>query len=113
MWIGGNGYPVQFRVDGKAQGQATTTTIRYSRFNDPKIRVSAPEPGQRELDPPTRMREPMTVAKVARGIDTLFASPDYSTDPCPRIHANLANLNTGGDRALVDEEVRRLRRLCQ
>lgn len=60
-----------------------------------------------------RMREPMTVAKVARGIGTLFAGPDYTTDPCPRIRGNLANLNTGGDRALVDEEVRRLRRLCQ
>ncbi len=42
MWIGGNGYPAQIKVDGKAQGQDTTTTIRYSRFNDLKIKVSAP-----------------------------------------------------------------------
>jgi outer membrane lipoprotein-sorting protein len=42
MWIGGNGYPIQIQVDGKAQGQASTTLIRYSRFNDPTIRVSAP-----------------------------------------------------------------------
>ncbi|GAA4855271.1 hypothetical protein [Luteimonas vadosa] len=42
MWIGGNGYPVQIQVDGKANGQASTTVIRYSRFNDPAIKVSAP-----------------------------------------------------------------------
>lgn len=42
MWIAGNGYPAQVKVDGKTQGQATTTTIRYSRFNDPTIKVSAP-----------------------------------------------------------------------
>lgn len=43
MWIGGNGYPLQIRVDGKLQGQASTTTIRYSRFNDPTIRVDPPK----------------------------------------------------------------------
>lgn len=42
MWISGDGYPAQVKVEGKAQGQATTTTIRYSRFNDPTIKVSAP-----------------------------------------------------------------------
>lgn len=59
------------------------------------------------------MREPMSVARVASGIGKLFGGPDYTTNPCPQIRANLANLNTGGDRALVDEEVRRLKRLCQ
>lgn len=43
MWIGGNGYPVQIVVNGKAMGRASTTTIRYSRFNDPTIRVEPPQ----------------------------------------------------------------------
>lgn len=42
MWIGGNGYPLQIVVNGKAMGRASTTTIRYSRFNDPTIRVEPP-----------------------------------------------------------------------
>ena len=41
LWIGANGYPLQIQVDGKSMGKATTTTIRYSRFNDPTIRIDA------------------------------------------------------------------------
>ena len=43
MWIGGNGYPLQITVDGRAGGTHTTTTLRYSRFNDPAIRVEPPK----------------------------------------------------------------------
>lgn len=43
MWIGGNGYPLQIVVTGRAMGRASTTTIRYSRFNDPTIRVDPPQ----------------------------------------------------------------------
>ncbi|MCA1714730.1 MAG: hypothetical protein LC715_06365 [Gammaproteobacteria bacterium] len=43
MWIGGNGYPLQIQVDGKAAGQTGTTTLRYSRFNDPTIRIELPK----------------------------------------------------------------------
>lgn len=42
LWIGADGYPLQIQVDGKAMGHATTTTIRYSRFNDPTIRIEPP-----------------------------------------------------------------------
>lgn len=42
MWIGGNGYPLQITVDGRAGG-TQTTTLRYSRFNDPTIRVEPPK----------------------------------------------------------------------
>ena len=38
MWIGGNNYPLQIRVDGKDG----VVTMHYSRFNDPTIRVQAP-----------------------------------------------------------------------
>jgi hypothetical protein len=41
LWIGADGYPLQIQVNGKALGKATTTTIRYSRFNDPTIRIDA------------------------------------------------------------------------
>lgn len=41
-WIGANGYPLQIKVSGKAMGKASTTTIHYSRFNDPTIRIDAP-----------------------------------------------------------------------
>ncbi|MDH5821755.1 hypothetical protein QFW77_01930 [Luteimonas sp. RD2P54] len=41
LWIGGDGYPLQMQVAGDAaQG---TTTIRYSRFDDPSIRIEAPQ----------------------------------------------------------------------
>lgn len=42
LWIGANGYPLQIQVNGKAMGKSTTTTIHYSRFNDPTLRVQAP-----------------------------------------------------------------------
>ena len=42
LWIGANGYPLQIQVDGHALGKATTTTIRYTRFNAPSIRIEAP-----------------------------------------------------------------------
>jgi hypothetical protein len=43
MWIGSNGYPLQIRVDGNLNGQTSTTTIRYSRINDPTIRIDPPQ----------------------------------------------------------------------
>lgn len=43
MWIGGNGLPVQIRASSTTQGQAAETTIRYSRFNDPTLRVDPPQ----------------------------------------------------------------------
>ena len=42
MWIGGDGYPLQIEVSGKTRGKPVTTTIRYSRFNDPTLRIAAP-----------------------------------------------------------------------
>lgn len=43
MWIGDDDLPLQIRVSGSAQGQATTTTIRYSRFNDPSLTIDPPQ----------------------------------------------------------------------
>ena len=43
MWVGGDGYPLQIKVDSKVQGQPVSTMIRYSRFNDPTIRVAPPK----------------------------------------------------------------------
>lgn len=43
MWVGSDGYPLQIRVDSNAQGKPVTTTIRYSRFNDPTIKVEPPQ----------------------------------------------------------------------
>ena len=36
LWIGASGYPLQIHVEGKNQA-----TIRYSRFNDPSLRIDA------------------------------------------------------------------------
>ena len=41
--IGGNGYPLQIRVDSTAGGTPASTTIRYSRFNDPTLRIGVPK----------------------------------------------------------------------
>jgi hypothetical protein len=43
LWIGDDGYPVQVAVSGQAGGQSTQTMIRYSRFNDPTIRIDPPQ----------------------------------------------------------------------
>ena len=43
MWIGGDDLPLQIRVSGSAQGHTTTTTIRYSRFNDPSLKIDPPQ----------------------------------------------------------------------
>ncbi|MCY7354667.1 MAG: hypothetical protein LH470_06250 [Lysobacter sp.] len=43
MWIGGNGYPLQIKVDSKVLDKVVGTTIRYSRFNDPTIRINPPK----------------------------------------------------------------------
>lgn len=42
MWVGGDGYPLQIRSESRSGDKATIATIRYSRFNDPTIRVEAP-----------------------------------------------------------------------
>lgn len=43
LWIGADGYPRQILATGQGQaGETVTTTIRYSRFNDPDIRIEAP-----------------------------------------------------------------------
>jgi hypothetical protein len=42
LWIGSDDLPLQVRVAGVAQGHAHTTTIRYSRFDDPAIEVQPP-----------------------------------------------------------------------
>jgi hypothetical protein len=43
LWVDGAGYPLKIEVTGDAGGTATRTTIRYSRFNDPAIRVEPPQ----------------------------------------------------------------------
>lgn len=43
MWIGAGGWPLKIDVDGKSGGKAFSASIRYSRFNDPTIRIEAPQ----------------------------------------------------------------------
>lgn len=43
IWVGADGYPLQVRAGGNANGQPVTTTIRYSRFNDPALAIDKPE----------------------------------------------------------------------
>jgi hypothetical protein len=43
IWVGADGYPLRIEVSGDDGGQATRTTIRYSRFNDPSIRIDPPQ----------------------------------------------------------------------
>ncbi|TKS53016.1 hypothetical protein E4582_12485 [Luteimonas yindakuii] len=68
----------------------------------------------REAAPDGRfaMRDPVSVADVARGIGQLFGGPGYTTDPCPRVRRNIGALGSGGNSELLDEELRRLRTLC-
>jgi hypothetical protein len=43
LWIDGDGLPLQVRVSDRVQGRATVATIRYSRYDDPSIRVEPPQ----------------------------------------------------------------------
>lgn len=43
LWLGGNGLPLQAVVRSEAQGRPMTTTIRYSRFDDPTLKVEPPQ----------------------------------------------------------------------
>ncbi len=43
MWVGADGYPLKIEVKGTPNGQVARTTIRYSRFNDPTIKVEPPQ----------------------------------------------------------------------
>ncbi|HVI58612.1 MAG TPA: hypothetical protein VM619_07010 [Luteimonas sp.] len=42
VWIDGDGLPMQVRVNDRSQGRDTVATIRYTRFDDPSIRIEAP-----------------------------------------------------------------------
>lgn len=43
LWVGADGYPLKIEVSERDGGQLARTTIRYSRFNDPTIRVEPPQ----------------------------------------------------------------------
>lgn len=43
LWIGPEGLPVQLSTSSLYQGKDIATTIRYSRFNDPTIRIDPPQ----------------------------------------------------------------------
>ncbi len=42
MWVGADGYPHRIEATAQMQGKPVTTTLRYSRFNDPTIKIAAP-----------------------------------------------------------------------
>ena len=44
-WIGDNGLPVQLLHKGESQGKPYSMTLRYSRFDDPTIKIDAPSAG--------------------------------------------------------------------
>jgi len=43
LWIGLDDLPLKMQVASEAQGKQVTTTIRYSRINDPSIRIDVPK----------------------------------------------------------------------
>lgn len=42
MWIDAEGLPLQLQQHGQSQGSPYTMTLRYSRFDDPSIVITAP-----------------------------------------------------------------------
>lgn len=43
IWVGDEGLPVQIQVSNEVQGQTAQTTIRYSRYNDPTLKIDPPQ----------------------------------------------------------------------
>lgn len=42
FWVAGNGYPVQAVNSAEVGGKTYTSTLKYSRYNDPAIKIEAP-----------------------------------------------------------------------
>ncbi|MGO4261730.1 hypothetical protein [Lysobacter sp. TAB13] len=42
FWVAANGYPVQAVNVAEVSGKTYTSTLKYSRFNDPSIKIEAP-----------------------------------------------------------------------
>ena len=43
LWVGSNGYPLRIVSSTRIQGKPMVTTIVYSRYNDPALRVDVPK----------------------------------------------------------------------
>lgn len=43
MWINGDNLPVRIQVDNLVKGSNRSTTINYSRFDDPSLRIDPPQ----------------------------------------------------------------------
>ncbi|HVR80923.1 MAG TPA: hypothetical protein VHF02_02360 [Luteimonas sp.] len=43
MWINDDNLPIRMQVDSVLQGKSVTSTIRYSRFDDPSITIDPPQ----------------------------------------------------------------------
>ena len=43
MWIGDDGLPLQIQHTGSANGKTVDMTIRYTRYNDPSIKIDPPQ----------------------------------------------------------------------
>ena len=43
LWIGADGMPLQMRMNTDMKGKPVTTTMRYSRINDPTLSIDAPK----------------------------------------------------------------------
>ena len=59
-----------------------------------------------------RMRPPPSIHGALLKIGAMAGGPGYTPDPCPRIADNINALSQGGDSPLLQEELRRKRRLC-
>ncbi|NZA27824.1 hypothetical protein H0E84_15710 [Luteimonas sp. SJ-92] len=79
-------------------------------FRRDPLRPAAPQARAPER---FRMTPPPSPAQVLESIGQMVNGPGYEADPCPRVRRNLAGLAPGGDSELLQEEIRRLRRLCQ
>jgi hypothetical protein len=97
-----------FIDQGKRWAEAQARGDGFGR--DPPARRNPALPG-RQADT-FRMRDPVSPLAVLRSIGKAFAGADYSTDPCPRIHENIAGLTPGGDGERLQEELRRQHAYC-
>lgn len=43
LWVGADGMPLQMRMNSDMKGKPVTTTMRYSRINDPTLSIDAPK----------------------------------------------------------------------
>lgn len=99
-----------FIEQGRQLSRAAIDADADAFVADPLAHRAAKLPGAG--DDGFRMSNPPSIRGTLLKIGAVFGGPGYTTDPCQRVASNIGELSQLGDSALLQEELRRKRALC-